>query len=387
MKGGNSNLKRINILNEDTANKIAAGEVVERPSSVVKELVENSIDANSKSITIEIEEGGISLIRIIDDGDGIYRDDIKKAFLPHATSKIKESDDIYKIYTLGFRGEALPSIASVAKVNLKTKQENEEFGYEISVEAGKASDVAECGINKGTVIEVKDLFFNVPARKKFLKSISKEGSLINDIITRLALANPKVSFKLYNNHKKMLHTFGNGELKDVIRTVYGKSITDNILYFSDATDLITVYGYIGKEEIARGSRNNQSIFVNKRYIKNRALSVAVEQAFKSFSTVNKFPFFILFIEVYPEYVDVNIHPTKAEVKFNDERMIFQKIFGAVHAALKNEVFDTFSIKEEVETRDKIIPSFEEITFKIKEEEEKVKFANSAVKDLLDKEKN
>lgn len=169
-------LKRINILNEDTANKIAAGEVVERPSSVVKELVENSIDANSKNILIEIEEGGTSLIRIVDDGDGIYKDDISKAFLPHATSKIKESEDIYNINTLGFRGEALPSIASVAKVNLKSKQEDEKYGYEIEIEGGKFSEVTECGINKGTIIEVHDLFFNVPARKKFLKSVSKEGS-------------------------------------------------------------------------------------------------------------------------------------------------------------------------------------------------------------------
>lgn len=375
-------MKRINILDEDTANKIAAGEVVERPSSVVKELVENSIDANSKNITIEIEEGGISLIRIIDDGDGIYKDDIAKAFLPHATSKIRKSDDIYNINTLGFRGEALPSIASVAKVNLKSKQEDEDTGYEISIEGGKATEVVECGVNKGTIIEVRDIFFNVPARKKFLKSISKEAALINDIITRLALANPKISFKLYNNQKKILHTFGNGNLKDVVRTIYGKSITDNILYYSDTSDLITVYGYIGTEEIARGSRNNQSIFVNNRYIKNRALAIAVEQAFKSFSTVNKFPFFILFIEVYPEYVDVNIHPTKAEVKFNDERTIFKKIFGSVHTALKNEVFETFAIKEEV-SKDSVIPTFEEITFKIKEEEEKVKLASTAAKALIE----
>lgn len=381
-------MKRINILNEDTANKIAAGEVVERPSSVVKELVENSIDANSKNIVIEIEDGGIDLIRIIDDGDGIYKDDISKAFLPHATSKIKESEDIYNINTLGFRGEALPSIASVAKVNLKSKQENEELGYEISIEGGKSSEVIECGVNKGTITEVHDLFFNVPARKKFLKSASKESSLINDIITRLALANPKISFKLYNNHKKIVHTFGNGDLKDVIRTIYGKSITDNILYFSDTSDLITVYGYVGKEEIARGSRNNQSIFVNKRYIKNRALAIAVEQAFKSFSTVSKFPFFILFIEVYPEYVDVNIHPTKAEVKFNDERAVFKKIFGAVHTALKNEVFDSFAIEEEKEkTETKVLPTFEEITFKIKEEEESVKFADSAAKAAMNEGKN
>ena len=372
-------MKRINILNEDTANKIAAGEVVERPSSVVKELVENSIDANAKNILIEIEEGGTSLIRIVDDGVGIYKDDIAKAFLPHATSKIKESQDIYNISTLGFRGEALPSIASVSKVNLKSKQSESEFGYEISIEGGKFSEVTECGINNGTIIEVRDLFFNVPARKKFLKSVSKESSMINDIITRISLAHPDISFKLFNNNKKVVHTFGNGEVKDVIRTIYGRTISDNIIYYEDTSDLVTVYGYIGKEEIARGSRNNQSIFVNKRYVKNKSLAVAVEQAFKSFSTVNKFPFFILYVDVYPEYVDVNIHPTKAEVKFNDERMIFKKIFGAVHESLKKEVFDDFAIKEESNIVSKNTPpTFEEITFKIKEEEEKVRFAANAV---------
>lgn len=378
-------MKRINILSEDTANKIAAGEVVERPSSVVKELVENSIDANAKNILIEVEEGGISLIRVIDDGDGIYKDDMTKAFLPHATSKIKESEDIYNISTLGFRGEALPSIASVSKVNLKSKQEESGFGYEISIEGGGVSDITECGINKGTIIEVRDLFYNVPARKKFLKTISKEGSLINDIVTRIALANPDVSIKLYNNGKKIIHTFGNGDIKDVIRTIYGRNISEDIIYFEDTSDLVTIHGYVGREDIARGSRNNQSTFVNKRYIKNKSLAVAVEQAFKSFSTVNKFPFFILYIEMYPEYVDVNIHPTKAEIKFNDERMIFGKIFNAVHTALKNDVFDDFAIKEEEETFKETskIPSFEEIAFKIKEEEEKVKIASNIAKEVMD----
>lgn len=378
-------MKRINILSEDTANKIAAGEVVERPSSVVKELVENSIDANAKNILIEVEEGGISLIRVIDDGDGIYKDDMTKAFLPHATSKIKESEDIYNISTLGFRGEALPSIASVSKVNLKSKQEESGFGYEISIEGGGVSDITECGINKGTIIEVRDLFYNVPARKKFLKTISKEGSLINDIVTRIALANPDVSIKLYNNGKKIIHTFGNGDIKDVIRTIYGRNISEDIIYFEDTSDLVTIHGYVGREDIARGSRNNQSTFVNKRYIKNKSLAVAVEQAFKSFSTVNKFLFFILYIEIYPEYVDVNIHPTKAEIKFNDERMIFGKIFNAVHTALKNDVFDDFAIKEEEEIFKETskIPSFEEIAFKIKEEEEKVKIASNIAKEVMD----
>lgn len=374
-------MKRINLLDESTSNKIAAGEVVERPSSVVKELVENSIDANSKNITIEIEEGGTTLIRIIDDGDGIHPEDIKKAFLPHATSKIKDPDDIYSINTLGFRGEALPSIAAVSKVNIKSRIEGEDFGRELTIEGGEFKNFNECGMNKGTTMEVRDLFFNVPARKKFLKTLSREGSLIIDIINRIAIANPNISFKLFNGSKKVLHTFGNGKLKDVIRTVYGKSTSESIIYFENSDDIITLYGYIGKEEIARGSRNNQSIFVNGRYIKHKTIVAAVENAFKSFSTVNKFPFFTLFIEVYPEFVDVNIHPTKAEIKFTDDRMIFKKVFDTIHNALKGDVFDSFMLPEE-ETggftyKATSIPQVEELKLDLNPltEEEKVTLKN------------
>lgn len=362
-------MKRINLLDENTSNKIAAGEVVERPSSVVKELIENSIDANARNITIEIEEGGEKLIKIIDDGDGIHPEDIKKAFLPHATSKIKNSSDIFSINTLGFRGEALPSIASVSKVNLKSKIQEEDFGREIIIEGGEILSFNECGINKGTSIEVKDLFFNVPARKKFLKTSSREASLISDIVSRIALANPSISFKLFNNGKKILNTYGNSNLLDVTRTIYGKNIGENIIYFEHSEDTITLYGYIGKEVIARGSRNNQSIFVNGRYIKNRTLVVAVENAFKSFSTVNKFPFFILFIEVYPENIDVNIHPTKAEIKFKDERLIFKKVFDTVHEALRNEIFKEFEVKKDENTNFKK-DEFKEISFDIKDDYEK-----------------
>ena len=337
---------RINLLDIDTSNKIAAGEVVERPSSVVKELVENSIDANASNITIEIEEGGSALIRIIDDGDGIYEEDVEKAFMPHATSKIKNANDIYSISTLGFRGEALPSIAAVSKVDVKTKTEGKDYGKELIIEGGKNTDFKDCGCNKGTTIEVRNIFFNVPARKKFLKSTAREGAIIADIINRIAIANSNISFKFYNSGKKVLQTYGNGNLKDVLRTVYGKTISNSLLYFENATDAYTIYGYIGKEDIARGSRNNQSIFVNNRYIKNKTIVAAVENAFKSFSTVNKFPFFTLFIEVYPELVDVNIHPTKAEVKFENERLLFKLIFDAVHKALKKDVFDSFSLPEE-----------------------------------------
>lgn len=359
-------MKRINLLDEHTSNKIAAGEVVERPSSVVKELVENSIDAEAKNITIEIEEGGISLIRIIDDGNGIHRDDIKKAFMPHATSKIQNVEDIYSIMTLGFRGEALASIASISKILLRSKIDNEDFGAEILIEGGEILSLSETGTNKGTIIEVRDLFYNVPARRKFLKSTSREGALISDIVSRIALSNPDVSIKFYNNGKKVLHTYGTGNLKDVIRTVYGKSISENLIYFENVEDAIHLYGYIGKEEIARGSRNNQSIFVNGRYIKNKTIVAAIENAFKSFATVNKFPFFVLFLEVYPEFVDVNIHPTKAEIKFKEDRGIFKKVFDAVHKAFKSEVFNDFYIpEEEKEQKDKIPTEVvEEISFNI-----------------------
>lgn len=357
-------MKRINILDEHTSNKIAAGEVVERPASVVKELMENSIDAGSKNITIEIEEGGVSLIRIIDDGHGIHKDDIKKAFLPHATSKIKDVDDIYSIMTLGFRGEALASIASISKVSLKSKIEEDEFGSEIIIEGGEILSLSSIGTNKGTIIEIKDLFYNVPARKKFLKSISREGALIGDIVNRVALSHPDISIKFYNNGKKTLHTYGTGNLIDVIRTIYGKNISENLIYFENKEDSISLYGYIGKEEISRGSRNNQSIFVNGRYIKNKTIVAAVENAFKSFATVNKFPFFVLFLELYPEFVDVNIHPTKAEIKFKEDRGIFKKVFDAVHKAFKNEVFEEFFIPEEEKSEESNKVEIEEIEFNI-----------------------
>ena len=340
-------MKRINILDEHTSNNIAAGEVVERPASVVKELVENSIDAGAKNITIEIEEGGIELIRVIDDGVGIYADDISKAFLPHATSKIVSVDDIYNINTLGFRGEALPSIASVSQVNFRSKTADANFGKEISISAGEVLSINDIGMNTGSIMEVRNLFFNVPARKKFLKTTSREGSLVNDIVTRIALSYPDISFKLFNNNKKVLLTYGDNNLASTIRTIYGKTIYEDIIEFSNHEDsYIRIYGYVGRESIARGSRNNQSIYVNNRYIKNKTVVAAVENAFKSFSTVNKFPFFVLFIDIPADNIDVNIHPTKAEIKFKDERMIFKAVFDTVHSALKNDVFNSFATDQE-----------------------------------------
>ncbi|WP_349406384.1 DNA mismatch repair endonuclease MutL [Clostridium perfringens] len=343
-------MNRINILNADTANKIAAGEVVERPSSVVKELVENSLDAGAKNITIEIQKGGESLIKIIDDGSGVHPEDVEKAFNPHATSKIKDTYDIFSINTLGFRGEALPSIASIARVDFKSKVSDFDMGKELIISGGEKESLTDCSMNRGTQIEVRDLFFNVPARKKFLKTTARESALINDLVNRISLANPDVSFKLFNNNKKILNTYGNGKLIDVIRTIYGKSTAENLIYFEEHKDTASVYGFIGNDTLARASRNNQSLFVNKRYVKNRSLTVAVENAFRSFNVTGKFPFFVLFIDTYPELIDVNIHPTKSEIKFKDERFIFKVVFDAVHSAMREYVKDTFTLPEEEEKK-------------------------------------
>lgn len=264
--------------------------------------------------------------------------------MPHATSKIKTVEDIYSINTLGFRGEALPSIASVSKLTFKSKPYGCEFGKEIILEGGEKISLSDIGMNNGSLIEVKDLFFNVPARRKFLKSNSREGSLISDIVLRIALSNPNVSFKLFNNGKKILHTYGDGNLNNVIRNIYGKSISENVLNFNFESETLKIYGYIGKEIIAKGSRNNESIFVNNRYIKNKTIVAAVENAFKSFSTVNKFPFFVIFIDLLPDSIDVNIHPTKAEIKFKDERFIYKKVFDIIHETLKEDIFNSFSIE-------------------------------------------
>lgn len=343
-------MNRINILNADTANKIAAGEVVERPSSVVKELVENSLDAGAKNITIEIQNGGESLIKIIDDGSGVHPEDVEKAFNPHATSKIKDTYDIFSINTLGFRGEALPSIASIARVDFKSKVSDFDMGKELVISGGEKESLTDCSMNRGTQIEVRDLFFNVPARKKFLKTTARESALINDLVNRISLANPDVSFKLFNNNKKILNTYGNGKLIDVIRTIYGKSTAEDLIYFEEHKDTASVYGFIGNDTLARASRNNQSLFVNKRYVKNRSLTVAVENAFRSFNVTGKFPFFVLFIDTYPELIDVNIHPTKSEIKFKDERFIFKVVFDAVHSAMREYVKDTFTLPEEEEKK-------------------------------------
>ncbi len=341
-------MRRINLLSENTANKIAAGEVVERASSVVKELVENSLDADSKNITIEIEESGNKLIRITDDGRGIHPEDIKIAFLPHGTSKISSVEDIYDIQSFGFRGEALASIAAVSKVRLKSRMETFDYGREIYIEGGKVIYEKDVGCNLGTEIEVKDLFFNTPGRQKFLKSPQREKSIINDLVLKLALGNYKTSITLINDGKQSLRTFSEDELDKTLRILYGKEVYENVIPIENHSDILSVYGYIGKESISRGSRNRQSIFVNKRLIKSSLITAAVENAFKSFIMVNKFPFFVIHIDIFPEFIDPNVHPTKNEVKFLEERVLFKTIFDGVHSALKESLKKSFIIPEEIE---------------------------------------
>jgi DNA mismatch repair protein MutL len=343
---------RINMLEIETSNKIAAGEVVERPSSVVKELVENSIDAGAKNIIVEIVDGGQSSIKVIDDGSGIHIDDIEKAFMPHATSKIKYVEDIYNIHTLGFRGEALPSIASVSRTTLNSRTEESSVGKEISQSSGDIVYIKEIGCNIGTTIEVKDLFFNVPARQKFLKTPQRESALISDIVGRLALANNEISFKLLSNDKKVISTYSSTNPSDTIRYIYGKEVVDNIINFEQYNDIMSVHGYIGNAYISRGSRNRQSIFVNKRYIKSGLITAAVENAFKSFLTVNKFPFFVIFLDIFPEYIDINVHPQKTEIKFQQDKAVFKLVFDAVHTAIGNSLRGKFNVSEE--TNDKEI---------------------------------
>ncbi|MFB0918065.1 MAG: DNA mismatch repair endonuclease MutL [Clostridiaceae bacterium] len=327
-------MSKINVLSPETASKIAAGEVVEKPSSVVKEMVENSIDAHSDNIIVEIVNGGLDLIKITDDGVGIRNDDLSKAFMPHATSKIKDINDIFNIRSLGFRGEALASVAAVSKTLLKSKSADDRDGMEIYIEGGEEKYITYSPISKGTMVEVRELFWNVPARLKFLKNPQKEGSSVNDIMLRLALSYPSVSITYINNDKQIFKTYGTGNLLDVIRAVYNKRTADNVMYFENQYEDFKIHGYIGNEELSRGTRSQETLIINGRYVNSRAIAIAVENAFKSFITVSKFPFFVLNIDLNPQSIDVNVHPQKAEVKFEDERLMFTSVFETVHKALR-----------------------------------------------------
>ena len=336
---------KIVLLDDLTINKIAAGEVIERPASVVKEVMENSIDAGATAITVEIRNGGISYIRVTDNGKGIMQDDLEIAFERHATSKLRNAEDLDGIKSMGFRGEALASIASIAKVSLVSKTADSENGYEVIVEGGKILSKNETGCPNGTSITIENLFYNTPVRYKFLKKDFTESGYIEDVVTRIALVHPEISIKLINTGKTVIQTSGNGDIKPVIYNIYGKEIADNLIEVEYTYEDIFVKGVIGKPVISRSNRSNQLFFVNNRFVKDKTLSGAAEQAFKGFVTIGKHGFLVLNIEVDPRKVDVNVHPAKLEVRFQEETKIFKAIYHSIREGLINGdlVADTSSI--------------------------------------------
>ena len=379
------------LLDDLTINKIAAGEVIERPASVIKEMVENSIDAGANNITVEIKNGGISFIKVTDNGKGIAQDDLEIAFERHATSKIRTADDLDVVTSMGFRGEALASIAAIANVELVSKTEEQQVGYKVVVEAGDILSKEEIGCQKGTSITVRNLFFNTPVRYKFLKKDYTESGYIEDVITRIALVNPNIAIKLINTGKTVIQTNGNGDIKSVIYSIYGKDVATGVMPVEYAYDDIQVSGVIGKPEIARSNRSNQLFFVNKRYIKDKTLSAATEQAYKGLIPIGKFGFVVLNITMNPAKVDVNVHPAKLEVRFEDESKIFQSIYHAIKdTLLKGELVANTEKQEINQNKEEISKGLYDFrkneTEKIEQytnEESKIK-TNNIVQDIYNK---
>ncbi|MBR5949575.1 MAG: DNA mismatch repair endonuclease MutL [Clostridia bacterium] len=329
-------MKPIIILEPNIANKIAAGEVVERPASIVKELLENSIDAGATSITVEIQNGGIDHIRITDNGCGIPESDVKLAFMRHATSKLTSIDELSSLSSFGFRGEALASIAAVSKVTLRTRIENAEYGTKLCVEGGKFSDKEICACPEGTAIEVDELFYNVPARLKFVKNARSEGAMIADYVSRIMLANPHISIKLINGGRTLLHTTGDGSLANAVLCVYGGSLFASMYEVDHDDGYISIKGYVGGESTARANRIQQSVFVNHRYIKSQVISNAVQRAYLTRVMNHRFPFFVLNMLISSREVDVNVHPNKLSVRFSDEERVARTVTEAVNEALRSQ---------------------------------------------------
>lgn len=324
----------INVLDKHIAELIAAGEVVERPSSVIKELVENSIDAGAKNVTVEIKNGGTTFMRVADDGCGIYRDDIKKAFLRHATSKVKTANDLDSIATLGFRGEALASISAVSRLQVITKNENEEIGSCYEIEGGDEISLEEAGCPTGTTFVIRDLFYNIPARSKFLKKDVAEGNAVSALMDKIVLSHPEVAFTFIRDGKQVLRTFGDGKLLSAIYSVFGKDFAKGLIPVDYTLDSVSVKGYISKPINARPNRNMQNFFINGRFVKTRTGMAALEEAYKGSIMVGKFPSAVLQLTVPYEIIDVNVHPAKIEVRFINERPVFDAIYHAVKTALQ-----------------------------------------------------
>ena len=329
---------KIVLLDELTINQIAAGEVIERPASVVKELLENAIDAGATKIDIEVQNGGIKKIRIIDNGFGIAEDDLEFAFERHATSKIRTAEDLETVKSMGFRGEALASVAAIAKIELISRTEEESIGHRIVLEGGNVLEKTEIGAQKGTAITVTNLFYNTPVRYKFLKKDYTELGYIEDAVTRIAIANPNIAIKLKNENKTIIQTVGDGDIRSLIYGLYGKETSDCLIDINYNYEDIKVSGVVGKPEIARSNKSYQMFFVNKRFIKDKTLTAGAEQAFKGLLPIGKFGFLILELEIDPRKIDVNIHPTKLEIRFQEEQKVFKAVYHAIRdSLLKNDL--------------------------------------------------
>lgn len=325
----------IQVLDSNTINQIAAGEVIERPSSVVKELLENAIDSKATAITVEIQGGGLQTIRVTDNGSGIVREEIPLAFKRHATSKIRTASDLFQVASLGFRGEALASIASVAKVELITKTSDSISGSRYRIEGGEELGLEEVGAPEGTTFIARDLFYNTPVRRKFLKTPATEGSHVADLVEKIALSHPEISIRFINNNQSRLHTSGNHNLKDIIYAVFGREITANLIEVDAGADPIRVGGFIGKPLIARGNRTYENYFINGRYIKSSIIGKAIEDAYKPFMMQHKYPFTMLQFTIDPSYIDVNVHPAKMEIRFRDGEQIYRTVYHTIAMALAN----------------------------------------------------
>ncbi len=336
----------ISVLDKSVSELIAAGEVIERPASVIKELVENSIDAGAKRITVEIRDGGTSFMKITDDGCGMSAEDVPKAFLRHATSKVKEKIDLENIHTLGFRGEALASVAAVARIQVMTRCPGDAFGSQYEIAGGEDSKVIECGCPEGTMIMIRDLFFNVPARRKFMKKETSEGNAVSQIIQKIAISHPEIAFKFIRNHKLDFHSDGTGELISAIHAVYGKDFARDLIPVDHEQDGISVKGYVIKPLFAKNNRSFQNFFVNGRYVKSKQCSVAIESAYDTLLMTGKFPACVLMLNMSPDSLDVNIHPSKAEVRFSEEKQVIDAVYFAVkNAFLKNGLLYEFQTKK------------------------------------------
>lgn len=345
-------MPQIHLLSQETIDKIAAGEVIERPSSVVKELVENAIDAQATAITVEIKEGGTSLIRITDNGCGIPADQVKIAFLRHSTSKISSALDLMNVSSLGFRGEALSSISAVSRVELITKTANELCGVRYQIEGSKEIGMEEIGAPDGTTFLVKDLFYNTPARKKFLKTPQTEAAYISDVVEHLALSHPDITFKFINNNQTKLHTSGNGNRKDLIYHIFGREIASALLEVDYECGFFHVSGYIGKPVITRGNRNYENYFINGRYIKSSLLSKAIEEGYKNFLMQHQYPFTVLYFTFDQSTLDVNVHPSKMELRFDHNQEIYKQLYDVIYGALAHRnLIPDVPVEEQKEKRE------------------------------------